>query len=98
MKHDGTRVADVSALVTALEVAGHTVQVDLPTSWYRGSSGLDDVTVLLAGGPGTGVSSFVPQPGARNVVWLAAGQVVADGDFAEVVSAGAGAERVVRAL
>ncbi|ROR33681.1 glycosyl transferase family 2 [Curtobacterium sp. JUb34] len=98
VKHDGTRVADVSALVTALEADGHSVQVDLPTSWYRGSSGLDDVTVLVAGGSGTGVPSFVPQPGARNVVWLAAGQVVADGDFAEVVSADAGAERVVRAL
>ncbi len=37
-------------------------QVDMPTSWYRGSSGLDDVTVLIAGtGPALG-----PQPGARN--------------------------------
>ena len=100
VKHDGTRVADVSALVIALEAAGHVVQVDMPTSWYRGSSGLDEVTVLVVGTPssGPGGSSFVPQPGARNVVWLAEGQSVADGDFAVVVLAGAGADQVVRTV
>ncbi|MFJ3035355.1 glycosyltransferase [Curtobacterium pusillum] len=99
IKHDGTRVADVTALVAALEGAGHTVQVDVPTSWYRGSSGIDEVTVLVSGASsGPGVPSFVPQPGAFNVVWLAPGQVVADGDFAAVVDADGGAEQVVRAL
>ncbi len=99
VKHDGTRVADVTALVAALEGAGHTVQVDVPTSWYRGSSGIDEVTVLVSGASsGPGVPSFVPQPGAFNVVWLAPGQVVADGDFAAVVDAEGGAEQVVRAL
>ncbi|SOC87174.1 Glycosyltransferases involved in cell wall biogenesis [Curtobacterium sp. 314Chir4.1] len=99
VKHDGTRVADVTALVAALEGAGHTVQVDVPTSWYRGSSGIDEVTVLVSGAPSaSGGPSFVPQPGAYNVVWLAPGQVVADGDFAAVVDAEDGAEQVVRAL
>ncbi|WP_144714558.1 glycosyltransferase family 2 protein [Curtobacterium pusillum] len=101
VKHDGTRVADVTALVTALDRAGHTVQVDVASSWYRGSSGIDEVTVLVGGGAGASGSrgpSFVPQPGARNVVWLAPGQVVADGDFAVVVAADGGAEQVVRAL
>lgn len=99
VKHDGTRVADVTALVAALEGAGHTVQVDVPTSWYRGSSGIDEVTVLVSGpSSAPGVPSFVPQPGAHNVVWLAPGQVVADGDFAAVVDAEDGAEQVVRAL
>ncbi|WFR65951.1 glycosyltransferase [Curtobacterium flaccumfaciens] len=97
LKHDGTRVADVTALVAALEGAGHVVQVDVPTSWYRASSGLDEVTVLVAGVSAAG-SPWVPQPGARNVVWLAPGQVVADGDFAAVVDAEGGAEQVVRAL
>jgi len=99
VKHDGTRVADVTALVAALEGAGHTVQVDVPTSWYRGSSGIDEVTVLVSGpSSAPGGPSFVPQPGAHNVVWLAPGQVVADGDFAAVVDAEDGAEQVVRAL
>ncbi|PZF10617.1 hypothetical protein DEJ25_12330 [Curtobacterium sp. MCPF17_011] len=93
LKHDGTRPADVTALVGALESAGHAVQVDMPTSWYRGASGLDDVTVLVAGSD----SSWVPQPGARNAVWLAAGERVADGDFAVVV-AEPSAEAVVTAL
>jgi len=104
IKHDGTRVADVTALVGALEAAGHTVQVDVPTSWYRGSSGIDEVTVLVVGDaagsarvaqPG---APWVPQPGARNVVWLAPGQVVADGDYAVVVASDGGAEQVVREL
>lgn len=101
VKHDGTRVADVTALVDALEAAGHIVQVDVPTSWYRGSSGLDEVTVVVGGGAGSSASggpSFVPQPGARNIVWLAPGQFVADGDFAVAVEASSGAEGVVRAL
>ncbi|WIB12416.1 glycosyltransferase family 2 protein [Curtobacterium sp. MCPF17_052] len=93
VKHDGTRPADVTALVGALESAGHAVQVDMPTSWYRGASGLDDVTVLVAGSD----PSWVPQPGARNAVWLAAGQHVADGDFAVVV-AEPSAKAVVTAL
>ena len=83
LKHDGTRVADVAALVDALEAAGHDVQVDMPSSWYRGSSGLDDVTVLVTGPDGG--RAWVPQPGARNVVWLADGQRVEEGDFAVVV-------------
>ncbi|WP_439691245.1 glycosyltransferase [Curtobacterium sp. SP.BCo] len=101
VKHDGTRPADVTALLAALERAGHTAQVDLPTSWYRGSSVIDDVTVSVGDGHRSGgpaPATFVPQPGARNVVWLAPGQVVADGDFASVVEAEGGAERVVRAL
>ncbi|WP_022905387.1 glycosyltransferase family 2 protein [Curtobacterium sp. B18] len=101
IKHDGTRVADVTALVAALEAAGHTAAVDMPTSWYRGSSGIDEVTVTVVGGgsaSGRAGASFVPQPGARNVVWAAPGQVVADGDFAVVVPTGDGAEQVVRAL
>ncbi|MCP1501674.1 glycosyltransferase involved in cell wall biosynthesis [Curtobacterium herbarum] len=99
VKHDGSRTADVTALVAALEGAGHDVQVDMPTSWYRGSSGLDDVTVLVSGSGGApGPSSFVPQPGARNVVWLAAGQRVADGDFAVVVSASEGVDGVLSAV
>lgn len=99
VKHDRTRVADVTALVAALEAAGHTVQVDVPTSWYRASSGIDEVTVLVSGpSAATGGPSFVPQPGAHNVVWLAPGQVVSDGDFAAVVDAEDGAEQVVRAL
>lgn len=100
VKHDGSRVEDVTAVVAALEGAGHVVQVDVPTSWYRQSSGLDEVTVLVvgAGSPPAGGSSFVPQPGARNIVWLAEGQSVADGDFAVVVAAEDGAEGVVRAL
>jgi len=99
VKHDRTRVADVTALVAALEAAGHTVQVDVPTSWYRASSGIDEVTVLVSGpSAAPGGPSFVPQPGAHNVVWLAPGQVVSDGDFAAVVGAEDGAEQVVRAL
>ncbi len=71
----------------------------MPTSWYRGSSGLDDVTVLVSGGGAApGRSSFVPQPGARNVVWLAAGQHVADGDFAVVVSVSEGVDGVLSAV
>ncbi|WIB78912.1 glycosyltransferase family 2 protein [Curtobacterium sp. MCPF17_002] len=95
VKHDGTRVADVTALVAALEGAGHVVQVDMPTSWYRGSSGLDEVTVLVVS---AGASPFVPQPGARNIVWAVEGQRVVDGDFAVVVPAVDGVEGVVRAL
>lgn len=101
VKHDGSRVEDVTALVTALEAAGHVVQVDVSTSWYRQSSGLDEVVVLVGGGGGSshaGVPAFVPQPGARNVVWLSEGQRVAEGDFAAVVASGADAEQVVRAL
>ncbi len=65
MKHDGSRPQDVAALVSGLEALGHLVQVDVASAWYRGSSGLDDVTVLVA----TGTTSWVcPQPGARNVV------------------------------
>lgn len=94
VKHDGSRVADVTALVTALHTAGHDVQVDMPTSWYRGSSGLDDVTVLVAG---VG-AAWVPQPGARNAVWLAADQVVRDGDHAVVVPGTEDADAVVRAV
>lgn len=97
VKHDGSRVADVTALVEALGQAGHHVQVDVPTSWYRGSSGLDEVTVLVVGAGG-GVPSWVPQPGARNVVWLATGQVVAPGDFADVIEADGAASAVVRAV
>ena len=114
VKHDGTRSSDVAALITALEGAGHLVQVDPPTSWYRGSSGLDDVTVFVGGGAaaptsaagpsgagpsGAGaVGPWVPQPGARNVVWLAAGQHVVDGDFAVVVAASDGVDGVLRAF
>lgn len=98
VKHDGSRTADVTALVAALEGAGHAAQVDMPTSWYRGSSGLDDVTVLVSGSGGAGATSFVPQPGARNVVWLAAGQRVADGDFAVVVSVSEGVDGVLSAV
>ncbi|WIE80447.1 glycosyltransferase [Curtobacterium sp. MCSS17_016] len=98
LKHDGSRVADVTALLSALETAGHTVQVDVPTSWYRGSSGLDDITVLVSGGADGGSVSWVPQPGARNIVWLGAGQVVTEGDFAVVVEAGDDAAQVARAL
>jgi len=104
----------VAALITALEGAGHLVQVDPPTSWYRGSSGLDDVTVFVGGGAGApssaagpsgagpsgagAVGPWVPQPGARNVVWLAAGQHVVDGDFAVVVAASDGVDGVLRAF
>lgn len=100
VKHDGSRTADVTALVAALEAAGHTAQVDVPTSWYRQSSSLDEVTVQVVGAESesSGVAAYVPQPGARNVVWLAAGQTVADGDFAVVVAADGGADGVVRAL
>jgi len=57
------------------------------------------VTVLVSGASAApGGPSFVPQPGAYNVVWLAPEQVVADGDFAAVVDAEGGAEQVVRAL
>lgn len=106
VKHDGTRTADVIAVVAAFEGAGHAVQVDAPTSWYRASSGLDDMTVLVSGGSGGSiggrggaapVAPFVPQPGARNVVWLADGQLVADGDFAVVVASGDGADRLLLA-
>ncbi|WP_420367385.1 glycosyltransferase [Curtobacterium sp. L1-20] len=95
VKHDGSRTEDVTALVAALEHAGHVVQVDVPTSWYRQSSGLDEVTVLVAGGAR---ATFVPQPGAQNIVWLGEGQSTADGDFAVVVAPEDGPDGVVRAL
>ncbi|OII12983.1 hypothetical protein BIU97_03395 [Curtobacterium sp. MCBA15_009] len=94
VKHDGSRSDDVTALFGRLAAAGHDVQVDVPTSWYRGSASLDDVTVLV-GGPGDG-PVWVPQPGARNVVWLAAGQIATEQDFAAVVSGSA--DRVIEAL
>ncbi len=116
VKHDGTRPTDVAGLVVALEEAGHQVQVDVPSAWYRGSSGLDDVTVLVAGGDGAraagagdgpggaaatsvvAASPWVPQPGARNLVWAAAGQRITDEDFAVVVPAEEGVDGVVRAV
>ena len=97
IKHDGTRAEDVNALLDALRGAGHTVQVDVPSSWYRQSSGLDDVTVLVVS-EGSGAPAWIPQPGARNLAWLDANQDVADGDFASVVERGEPVSALVAAV
>lgn len=68
----------VASLVAALRASGDDVCVDLPSSWYRRSSGLDDVTVAVPGGPEDAV--FVPQPGATNLVF--------DGDPEAILSGG----------
>ncbi|PCN47249.1 hypothetical protein Csp2054_13290 [Curtobacterium sp. 'Ferrero'] len=91
VKHDGSRPQDVAALADGLEARGHLVQVDVPSAWYRGSSGLDDVTVLVA----EGATAWVPQPGAWNAAW---GAVGAEDDFAVVVGADRPAAAVLDAI
>lgn len=91
VKHDGSRPHDVAALVSGLEALGHLVQVDVPSAWYRGSSGLDDVTVLVA----SGTSSWVPQPGALNAAW---GAVGAEDDYGFVVPADRAAAAILELI
>lgn len=78
IKSDGTRADDVAALADGLRRGGHTVLVDAPDSYYRPSSGLDDVTVRVGDD-----AQWVPQPGAVNVAW---GDDAPAADFAVLIS------------
>ncbi|ROS74170.1 glycosyltransferase involved in cell wall biosynthesis [Curtobacterium sp. PhB130] len=99
VKHDGSRASDVSDLASALRSAGHDVQVDAPSSWYRGSSGLDEVTVWVGAGSSAAAGApWVPQPGAVNAVWLGAGQAVPDGEFAVVFDPASPVSAIVSTL